>query len=226
MDREFGTSKRWVQWLGQRGLDFRLRLCVSTQLSYGAGQPAPVGRLFGGLRPAKALQPRGARRLFGVRVRVAALRLPPEKCALTQAAKRAKGHAQPGDELVVVVGAYRRGNPADLLADYRLRWGIESLFGALKSRGFDLESTQLRSGERLERLLGLLALAFGWAHRTGLWVAEHVRAPRLIAKYGRRAKSLFRTGLDYLCQLLIPAAFAQPEHRTRFRLLATFLSCA
>jgi hypothetical protein len=226
MDREFGASKRWVQWLAQRGLDFRLRLCVSTQLSYGAGQPAPVGRLFGGLRPAKALQPRGARRLFGVRVRVAALRLPPEKCALTQAAKRAKGHAQPGDELVVVVGAYRRGNPADLLADYRLRWGIESLFGALKSRGFDLESTQLRSGERLERLLGLLALAFGWAHRTGLWVAEHVRAPRLIAKYGRRAKSLFRTGLDYLCQLLIPAAFAQPEHRTRFRLLATFLSCA
>jgi hypothetical protein len=109
MDREFGTSRRWVQWLAQRGLDFRLRLCVSTQLSYGAGQPATVGRLFGGLRPAKALQPRGARRLFGVRVRVAALRLPPETCQRTHAAKRAKGHAHPGDELVVVVGAYRRG---------------------------------------------------------------------------------------------------------------------
>jgi hypothetical protein len=224
MDREFGASKRWVQWLGQRGLDFRLRLCVSTQLSSGAGQPAPVGRLFGGLRPTKALQPRGARRLFGVRVRVAALRLPPETCALTQAAKRAKGHAQPGDELVVVVGAYRRGAPADLLADYRLRWGIESLFGALKSRGFDLESTHLRSGERLERLLALLALAFGWAHRTGLWVAEHVRAPRLIAKHGRRAKSLFRLGLDSLCQLLTAPAGLIP--RTRFRLFATFLSCA
>jgi hypothetical protein len=199
MDREFGASKRWVQWLGERGLDFRLRLCVSTQLSYGAGQPAPVGRLFEGLRPARALQPRGARRLFGVRVRVAALRLPPETCVLTQAAKRAKGHAHPGDELVVVAGAYRRGDRADLLADYRLRWGIESLFGALKSRGFDLESTHLRHSERLERLLALLALAFGWAHRTGLWVAEHVRAPRRIAKHGRRAKSPFRTGLDYLC---------------------------
>jgi hypothetical protein len=229
MDRAFGTSKRWVQWLGQRSLDFRLRLCVSTRLSDGAGAPAPVGRLFGGLRPAKALQPRGARRLFGVRVRVAALRLPPERCALTQAAKRAKGHAYPGNELVVVVvvvGAYRRGEQADLRADYRLRWGIESLFGGLKSRGFDLESTHLRHSERLERLLALLALAFGWAHRTGLWVAEHVRAPRLIAKYGRRVKSLFRTGLDYLCQLLAPAAFTQAERRVRFRLLATFLSCA
>jgi hypothetical protein len=224
MDREFGASKRWVQWLGQRGLDFRLRLCISTRLSYGAGQPAPVGRLFGGLRPTKALQPRGARRLFGVRVRVAALRLPPEKCLLTQAAKRAKGHAHSGDELVVVVGAYRCGERADLLADYRLRWSIESLFGALKSRGFDLESTHLRSGERLERLLALLALAFGWAHRTGLWVAEHVRAPRFIAKYGRRAKSLFRLGLDSLCQLLAAPAGWIP--RARFRLFATFLSCA
>jgi Transposase DDE domain len=226
MDREFGTSKAWVQWLTQRGLDFRLRLCVSSRLSYGAGQPAAVGRLFGGLRPAKALQPRGARRLFGVRVQVAALRLPPETCALTQAAKRAKGHAHPGDELVVVVGAYRRGERADLLADYRLRWGIESLFGALKSRGFDLESTHLHHPERLERLLALLALAFGWAHRTGLWVAEHVRAPRLIAKYGRRAKSLFRLGLDYLCQLLAPAALLSRDRRARFRLFARFLSCA
>jgi hypothetical protein len=226
MDREFGASRRWVQWLAQRGLNFRLRLCVSTQLSYGAGKPAPVGRLFGGLRPTKAVQPRGARRLFGVRVRVAALRLPPEKCRLTQAAKRAKGHGHLGDELVVVVGAYRRGERADLLADYRLRWGIESLFGALKSRGFDLESTHLHHPERLERLLALLALGFGWAHRTGLWVAEHVRAPRLIAKYGRRAKSLFRLGLDSLCQLLAPAALRSRDRRARFRLLATFLSCA
>jgi hypothetical protein len=76
LDREFGTSKRWMQWLAQRGLDFRLHLCVSTQLSSGAAQPAPVGRLFGGLRPAQALQPRGARRLFGVRVRVAARKVP------------------------------------------------------------------------------------------------------------------------------------------------------
>jgi hypothetical protein len=226
MDREFGTSRRWVQWLGQRGLDFRLRLCVSSRLSSGAGQSAPVGRLFGGLRPAKALQPRGARRLFGVRVRVAALRLPPEKCRLTQAAKRAKGHAHPGDELVVVVGAYRRGESADLLADYRLRWGIESLFGALKSRGFDLESTHLHHPERLERLLALLALGFGWAHRTGVWVAERVRAPRFIAKHGRRAKSLFRLGLDCLCQLLAPAALKPRDRRARFRLFATFLSCA
>jgi hypothetical protein len=40
-------------------------------------------------------------------------------------------------------------------------------------------------------------------------MAEHVRAPRLIAKYGRRAKSLFRLGLGALCQLLVPAALSR-----------------
>src|SRR2546423_15661805 len=57
MDREFGASKAWLRWLGAQRVDFRLRLCVSTRLSHGAGKPAPVGRLFGGLRPTKAVQP-------------------------------------------------------------------------------------------------------------------------------------------------------------------------
>jgi hypothetical protein len=125
----------------------------------------------------------------------------------------------------LVAGAYRLGDRADLLADYRLRWDIESLFDALKSRGFDLESTHLHHPERLERLLALLALAFGWAHRTGVWVAKHVRAPRLIAKYDRRAKSVFRLGLDALCQLLAAAALRPRDRRARFRLFARFLSC-
>ena len=57
-------------------------------------------------------------------------------------------------------------------------------------------------------------------------MAEHVRAPRIIAKHGRRAKSLFRLGLDYLCQLLAPGALLSRDCRARFRLFARFLSCA
>jgi hypothetical protein len=37
---------------------------------------------------------------------------------------------------------------------YCKRWGIESLFGALKSGGFNLEDTHLKDAERLSRLLG------------------------------------------------------------------------
>ena len=55
---------------------------------------------------------------------------------------------------------------------YRKRWGIETLFGALKSRGFNLEDTHLKDAERLSRLLDLLALAFTWAFVVGLWQAS------------------------------------------------------
>jgi transposase len=42
---------------------------------------------------------------------------------------------------------------------YRERWSIETLFAALKSRGFDLEQTHLTAPDRIERLIALLALA-------------------------------------------------------------------
>ena len=50
--------------------------------------------------------------------------------------------------------------------EYRLRWGIEILFGALKSRGLNLEDTRLQDTERVSRLLALLAIAFTWATST------------------------------------------------------------
>ncbi len=46
--------------------------------------------------------------------------------------------------------------------DYRSRWSIEPLFSDLKSRGFDLEATQLRDPKRLDRLLLIMALALYW----------------------------------------------------------------
>jgi DDE family transposase len=210
---------------------------------------APVHRAPGEQRPRRSDPPAAVvrpprpgsgraldagRRLWGVAVDVAVVRIPPAVCARTQAAKRAQGHARSGDELVAVVAPHdparaptdRATEPA-LLADYRRRWGIETLFGALKSRGFDLEATHVvRYPERLERLLGLLALAFTWAHRTGQWVAEHVQAPRFNLRQGRRAKSLFRHGLDYLCHLLAPGAAADPVRQERFRqLLQLFVMC-
>jgi hypothetical protein len=47
------------------------------------------------------------------------------------------------------------------------RWGIETLFGIFKSRGFNLEDTHLTDSERLSRLFALLTLALCWAYRTG-----------------------------------------------------------
>lgn len=82
------------------------------------------------------------------------------------------------------------------IATYGLRWGIETLFGGRKSRGFNLEDTPVTHPDKLSRLLILIALALLWAFKAGLWL--HQTQPIPLKKHRRRAVSLFRSGLDFL----------------------------
>ena len=43
--------------------------------------------------------------------------------------------------------------------DYGLRWGIEAMFSDLKTRGFNLEDSQIARTDRLDRLVLVLALS-------------------------------------------------------------------
>lgn len=116
---------------------------------------------------------------------------------LTKPRSKEKPRSKDGktDWLIVV-----SNRPAsDLLALYRLRWGIETLFQALKGRAFDLEGC---CTPRIERFLGLLALGFVWSLRAGLY--QEGVDPRRPLKHGRPAVSWFRRGLDYLHRLLAP----------------------
>ena len=55
---------------------------------------------------------------------------------------------------------------------------------------------------RLSKLLALLAIAFVWAMKAGLW--RHSQDPiRIINAHGRRASSLFRYGFDLLRRFFI-----------------------
>lgn len=92
-------------------------------------------------------------------------------------------------------------NPETPIVDYANRWSIETLFGILKTRGFCLESTHLHDSERLSKLVALLTLALCWAHQVGDWLTE--QKPILIKKHGRKAKSIFRTGFDYLRRIVL-----------------------
>ena len=108
----------------------------------------------------------------------------------------------------------------NLIADYALRWSIETLYGIFKTRGFCLESTHLTDPKRLRKLVALLTLALCWAIKTGLLL--HRLKPISLKQHGRRAKSLFRLGLDHLRQLVL-----NPSHYTLsdFQLSLPFLSC-
>lgn len=73
-------------------------------------------------------------------------------------------------ELLVVIAS---DSPQTMVSDYGQPWGIESLFGMFKTRGFCLQSTHFVEPERLSKLLALLALALCWAVKTGEWLHQH-----------------------------------------------------
>lgn len=89
----------------------------------------------------------------------------------------------------------------EAVATYARRWEIETLFAALKTRGFCLEQTHLTGPERLSRLLALLALTFCWCHQIGEWL--HQQSALKLKKPGHRPKSLFRPGFDHLRRLIV-----------------------
>src|SRR4030095_3156320 len=47
--------------------------------------------------------------------------------------------------------------------DYGLRWGIAAMFSDFKTRGFNLEDSQITRTDRLDRLVLVLSLALYWA---------------------------------------------------------------
>jgi hypothetical protein len=80
-------------------------------------------------------------------------------------------------------------------------YNIETLFGALKTRGFNLEDTHVTKEDRLQKWVDLLALTFCWCHRVGLWL--HAQKALKKQKHGRWPQSIFRRGLDCLRRLLV-----------------------
>lgn len=88
-------------------------------------------------------------------------------------------------------------SPKNAIAIYLRRWEIENLFQCLKSRRFHFEQTHITVGDRLEKLIALLAIGFCWAHKVGEW--RHLKKPIPFNHYreSRRPQySYFRYGLD------------------------------
>ena len=155
-------------------------------------------RLFSSLREGEQRRVSGKRWVWGCRVYMVATRL--------------------GDGELVIIATNRR--PESALADYRHRWGIETLFGALKTRGFNLESTHFRHPERLSKLLGILSLGFCWAMLTGMW--HHQQSPIPLKTHGRRAKSLFRLGCDVLRRTFCDLSLRKREFNQVLQLLSLY----
>ena len=102
---------------------------------------------------------------------------------------------------------------------YKQRWSIETAFGFLKSKGFDLETTRLTQPERMQRLMGVLSICLLWGLLVGDYLQQQKTTP--IKKHGKRAISLFRRGLDHLQHLWANAEEKCEQLLTITRLLVS-----
>jgi hypothetical protein len=84
---------------------------------------------------------------------------------------------------------------------YKLRWSIETLLQACKQRGFNLESTHLKSSEKIKKLLVFVFLAVAICINTGILLHKNKKQIK-VKKHGYKANSFFRTGLDTWRRLL------------------------
>lgn len=147
-DREF-VGRDWFGFLLAHRFPFRLRLKANVQLTSTRGA-YPLLQEFQDRRVGQIRVLRQPRRLWGHAVSLSAKRL------------------EDGEWLLIASDAYAH----QAVAEYAVRWTIETLFAALKTHGFHLEDTHLTQPARVERLLALLTLTAVWAVQVGLWGHE------------------------------------------------------
>lgn len=196
-DREF-ASKQWIDYLVRKSIPFCLRIKSNVQITSQRGRKMPAARLLRSTSIETAVNCQRKRRLWGCLVSIVGMR-------------KANG------DKVLVAASMEDGN---LLANYGLRWQIETLFGCLKTRGFCLEDTHLIDKDRVSRLLSLLCLAFCWAWLSGEFVCQ--QKPLRRKKHGRLEKSIFRAGIDVLRRLFCRAV--NKEQKQKKKLLILLLS--
>ena len=209
-DREF-TGSDFLEELKERKVPFVIRLKSDRRVGPSSGGWSLPARMFArtcGLQQSSLL---GGRQVVGgaesVEVQVGLKRL------------------EDGSLLIL---AGRGVDPGSMFGLYRQRWDIETLFAALKSRGFDLEETHLTEPDRIRKLLGVLALTYSWTRIVGLDRKRREGPPRECAN-GYPEKSLFRYGLDRLKELLTNWYRIQGELDRCVQALAypqSFLSCS
>lgn len=182
-DREF-IGNAWMAHLAAAGVPFTLRLKENQHVVRDGYETWPIERIAQKLKRGQSMTLKGfcclgARgQCSALRVRIVIMRL------------------KTGDLLALATNS----RPRSALARYRARWTIETLFGNLKTRGFDLEATHITDAGKLETLLVVITIAATIAAKCG--VAAHQIQPIQKKAHGRKAVSIFALGLATLRKII------------------------
>ena len=168
-------------------IPFVIRVRENMKIGRIQGELTTANHLVNGLKPGETIALKDKRRITQ---NYAAIKLYIAAC------RNAKG-----DLVIVVTNRF----PEGALDLYKLRWEIESLFGCLKTRGFNFESTHITNLHKIDTMLSVLTIAFSWAYKIGEWKNEI--SPIKLKKHQRRSVSIFRYGLDFLRNVLFKTTY-------------------
>jgi hypothetical protein len=198
-DREF-IGKHWIGWLNQN----RIRYYIRARENFWVENPKN-GKRFKAFWAFNDLKRNESKVLYPI------YRVNGQLCYLS-ASKIIHDNTP---ELQIMISFNK---PENALQRYKDRWQVETTFRALKSSGFNIEDTHLTDLSRVEKLFSIVTVAFAWAYVVGVFANEKVK-PIKILKHGKRAKSLFKYGLE-----LIATALLNPITRAEIDVFK-FLSC-
>jgi hypothetical protein len=193
-DREF-IGQAWFEFLIETGILFRIRIKENMLISNSQGILVSAKNIFRHLKGGTYEIIEGRRMILGHMLYIIGSRLPT------------------GEYMIIVTNH----DPEGALQHYKMRWGIETLFGCLKTRGFNFESTHLTELERIEKLVALLAIAFVWCYILGEW--KNAQKEIQIKKHGRKAISIFRYGYDHIREILFQGTSRQFDFQRAVLLL-------
>lgn len=199
-DREF-IGQQWIKYLNDHKIRYYIRIRENFQvLKPGNGKQVKASWLFSNLP------------LNTFRVNYRIVKVNNQLCYLSGSKVKNKS-GKP--ELQILVSF---NNPQNALLLYKDRWQIETAFKAMKTSGFNIEDTHLTDIERIEKLVALVIVAFAWAYVVGDYLNQHIK-PIKIMNHGRRAKSIFKYGLNYISSVLLNGHFQNDIN------IFKFLSC-
>lgn len=199
-DREFGSTELFA-YLIENKIDFHIRL----KTSHKSGGKSFL-QIFRNSAEKVKLRGKVKIRVFGLELFVSCVK-----------------YKKDGKTEYLIVASKDYNKYA--IEEYKVRWQIETMFGCLKSRGFNFEETHLTMPEKIGKLVILLGLGLTLAILMGEFQVEVLKQVKMKLKKNKRyAKSLFRIGLDTLQNLLFN--YHKPKKYRELEIFILLLSCA
>lgn len=171
-DREF-IGEEWIDYLKNKvKINFCIRIKEKEYFNKKNGKKSYAKNFFINLRRCETRCIENRRIIWGHKLYISG-------------AKSEKG------ELIIVI-TDKNNNKA--IPTYLKRWEIETFFKCMKSSGFNLEDTHFKDMEKISNLFSMLSIAFCWAYISG--ELECKIKPIKIKSHGRKAKSVFKVGVE------------------------------